>query len=106
MEIFVGNLSFGTIEDDIRQLFNAFGTVERVNVITDRETGRPPTFTRSTARVNCSLPLTSRTESIPSSLQPWRTDADADQGAIGNALRQPTRYPLAQAEAAFRRPSP
>ena len=44
MEIFVGNLSFDSTEDDIRQLFNAFGTVERVNVITDRETGRSRGF--------------------------------------------------------------
>ena len=44
MEIFVGNLSFGSTEDDIRQMFNAFGTVERVNVITDRETGRSRGF--------------------------------------------------------------
>ena len=44
MEIFVGNLSFDSTEDDIRQLFNAFGTVERVNVITDRESGRSRGF--------------------------------------------------------------
>ena len=44
MEIFVGNLSFSSTEDDIRGLFSVFGTVERVNIITDRETGRSRGF--------------------------------------------------------------
>ena len=44
MEIFVGNLSYASTEDDLRQLFAAFGTVERVNIITDRETGRSRGF--------------------------------------------------------------
>ena len=37
--IFVGNLSFSATEDGVRSLFEAYGTVERVNVVTDRETG-------------------------------------------------------------------
>jgi RNA recognition motif-containing protein len=42
--IFVGNLSFGTTEDDVRSLFEAYGTVDRVNLVTDRETGRARGF--------------------------------------------------------------
>ena len=42
--IYVGNLSFDASEDDIRELFSAHGTVEKVNFITDRETGRPRGF--------------------------------------------------------------
>lgn len=42
--IFVGNLSFSTTEDDIRQAFEAHGAVERVNLITDRDTGRSRGF--------------------------------------------------------------
>jgi len=42
--IFVGNLSFGATEDAIRSMFEAYGTVERVNVVTDRETGRARGF--------------------------------------------------------------
>jgi RNA recognition motif-containing protein len=38
--IFVGNLPFSATEDEIRELFSAYGTVEKVNLITDRETGR------------------------------------------------------------------
>lgn len=42
--IFVGNLSFGTTEDDVRGLFEAYGTVDRVSLVTDRETGRARGF--------------------------------------------------------------
>ena len=42
--IFVGNLSFGATEAAVRSLFEAYGTVERVNLITDRDTGQPRGF--------------------------------------------------------------
>lgn len=42
--IYVGNLPFSATEDEIRQLFSQHGTVESVNLITDRETGRPRGF--------------------------------------------------------------
>jgi len=42
--IFVGNLSFGTSEQDVRALFEAHGTVDRVNIVTDRDTGQPRGF--------------------------------------------------------------
>ncbi|SRR5271165_1591394 len=42
--IFVGNLSFGATEDSIRTLFEAYGTVERVSVVTDRDTGQARGF--------------------------------------------------------------
>jgi cold-inducible RNA-binding protein len=42
--IFVGNLNFRTGEDEVRALFAAYGTVERVNLITDRDTGQPRGF--------------------------------------------------------------
>ena len=37
--IFVGNLSFDSTEDAIRTLFSEYGDVDRVNIITDRDTG-------------------------------------------------------------------
>jgi RNA recognition motif-containing protein len=40
MNIFVGNIAFTSTADDIRQLFETYGDVENVNLITDRETGR------------------------------------------------------------------
>lgn len=42
--IFVGNLSFGTTETAIRSLFESYGSVERVNIVTDRDTGQPRGF--------------------------------------------------------------
>lgn len=38
--IYVGNLSFNVTETEIRELFGAYGTVNNVNLITDRDTGR------------------------------------------------------------------
>ena len=38
--IYVGNLSFDATEDDVRSIFEEHGEVLKVNLITDRETGR------------------------------------------------------------------
>jgi cold-inducible RNA-binding protein len=43
-KIFVGNLSFSATEAMLRSLFEKYGTLERVNVVTDRETGQPRGF--------------------------------------------------------------
>jgi hypothetical protein len=43
-QIYVGNLAYGATEDDIRQKFSEFGQVSAVNIITDRQTGRPRGF--------------------------------------------------------------
>ncbi len=42
--IFVGNLDYGVTEDSLRQLFEPYGAVERVNIIRDRDTGQPRGF--------------------------------------------------------------
>ncbi|HYM78511.1 MAG TPA: RNA-binding protein [Candidatus Dormibacteraeota bacterium] len=42
--IFVGNLSFNTNEDELRQIFEGYGQVDRVSILTDRETGRSRGF--------------------------------------------------------------
>ncbi len=42
--IYVGNLSFGASEDSVRALFETHGTVDRVNIVTDRDTGQPRGF--------------------------------------------------------------
>lgn len=39
-KIYVGNLSFKATEDEIRDMFEAYGTVESVAMINDRDTGR------------------------------------------------------------------
>ncbi len=43
-KIYVGNLPFSSSEEDLESLFGRHGTVASVNVITDRETGRPRGF--------------------------------------------------------------
>ena len=39
-KLYVGNLSYTATEDEIREAFEQYGTVENVSVIKDRETGR------------------------------------------------------------------
>ncbi len=42
--IFVGNLSYQTTQDELQTAFSAYGGVERVNIVTDRDTGQPRGF--------------------------------------------------------------
>lgn len=42
--IFVGNLSFNTTEDELRKAFEPYGQVDRVSILTDRDTGRSRGF--------------------------------------------------------------
>ena len=44
MNIFVGNLAFSTTDHDLRQLFEPYGVVDEIRVITDRDTGRSKGF--------------------------------------------------------------
>ncbi len=43
-KIYVGNCSFDVTEEQLRELFVAYGEVDKVNVITDRDTGRARGF--------------------------------------------------------------
>jgi RNA recognition motif-containing protein len=42
--IFVGNLSYATSQEELEAAFNEFGAVERVNIVRDRDTGQPRGF--------------------------------------------------------------
>jgi len=42
--IFVGNLDFNTSEDELRKLFEPHGQVDRITILTDRDTGRSRGF--------------------------------------------------------------
>jgi cold-inducible RNA-binding protein len=44
MNIYVGNLSYGMSEDELRQAFSAYGEVSSVKILMDRETGRSRGF--------------------------------------------------------------
>ena len=43
-KLYVGNLSYNTTEGALRTLFAEYGEIESINVITDRDTGRPKGF--------------------------------------------------------------
>lgn len=43
-KIYVGNLSYQTSEDDLRDFFGKFGSIEHLTIIMDRETGRSKGF--------------------------------------------------------------
>lgn len=42
--IYVGNVPFTAMEGDVRELFEAYGQVQSVKLVSDRETGRPRGF--------------------------------------------------------------
>ena len=44
MNIFVGNLAFSATDHALRQLFEQYGAVDKINIITDRDTGRSKGF--------------------------------------------------------------
>jgi RNA recognition motif-containing protein len=44
VNIFVGNLAYSASDQDLRQLFEAYGAVDKVNIITDRDTSRSRGF--------------------------------------------------------------
>ena len=43
-KLYVGNLPFSITEDQIRDLFSRYGEIHSVNIISDRQTGRPRGF--------------------------------------------------------------
>jgi cold-inducible RNA-binding protein len=44
VNIFVGNLTYSATDADLRQLFEPYGAVGKINIITDRDTGRSKGF--------------------------------------------------------------
>nr|NJM01549.1 RNA-binding protein [Desulfobacula sp.] len=44
MKLYLGNLSYEVTEDDLRQALEAFGQVESVTILKDRDSGRPKGF--------------------------------------------------------------
>jgi cold-inducible RNA-binding protein len=44
VNIYVSNIAFNATTDDLRQLFESYGAVDKVNIITDRDTGQSRGF--------------------------------------------------------------
>jgi RNA recognition motif-containing protein len=43
-KLYVGNMSYDTSEDELREMFSQAGTVQSIDIIKDRDTGRPKGF--------------------------------------------------------------
>jgi cold-inducible RNA-binding protein len=43
-KVYVGNLNFKTTQDELQEMFANYGSVERVNIVTDRDSGQPRGF--------------------------------------------------------------
>ena len=67
VNIFVGNLAFTTTEQDLRQLFEPYGSVEMIRIMTDRETGR----SRALVSSRCRTTARRRPPLTPSTVRPW-----------------------------------
>ncbi len=85
--VFVGNLSFHTTQDDLTSIFSQFGAVERVNLVTDRMTGQPRGFafvemtTRSEAEAAISALNGSDLHGRTLNVNEARPKTDAPRGA-------------------------
>ena len=67
MNIFVGNLAFTTTEQDLRQLFEPYGSVETIRIMTDRETVVRGVLALS----RCQTTAQRRRPLTPSTARPW-----------------------------------
>jgi cold-inducible RNA-binding protein len=101
MKIFVGNLSFGATEDDVRSLFETYGAVDRVSIMTDRDTGRSRGFgfvemSNDNEAANAMTALNSR-ELSGRALTVNEARPKVDRGFSQGAFRQNTGSRRAQA---------
>ena len=83
--LYVGNLSYGTTQETLEKTFAEYGEVVSVNVITDRQTGRPKGF----AFVELSTP--EEAEAAKTALN--GTDLDGRALNVDNAREQEQRKP-------------
>lgn len=92
MKIYVGNLPFGTTEEAVRALFAAHGTVERLSLVTDRDSGRPKGF----GFVEMSNPDAARAMQALNGAdfegRPLRVNEAQSRPAGGGGGRGPRRY--------------
>jgi RNA recognition motif-containing protein len=98
--IFVGNLDFGATESAIRSLFEPYGTVGRVNLVTDRDTGRSRgfAFVEMSDSAQADLAITAlngaQLDGRPLNVNEARPKSDSDRGGsfrrnAGGQRRQP-----------------
>ena len=96
--IFVGNLSFNTSEEQLRQLFAAFGPINQVTIMTDRDTGKPRGFAfvemantadadKAIAALNGTL-LNERTMNVNEARPKKESGSFRDQGSRSRGARR------------------
>jgi len=76
--IYVGNLSYTTTEDDLREAFAQYGKVSGVNIVKDRETGRPRGF--------AFVEMADGQEASTEQERGWRISLDATSTSVLNAV--------------------
>jgi cold-inducible RNA-binding protein len=91
MKIFVGNLSFRTTEESVRSIFETHGSVERVSILTDRETGPSRGFgfveMPNDAEAAKAVNALSGRELDGRSLTVNEARPKVDRGSVGSAFR-------------------
>lgn len=97
--IYVGNLPFTASEDEVREMFAAYGEVDSVRLMTDRDTGRPRGFgfvTMSAAEADAAIealdgkPLGGRNLRINEAQE--RKERSGGPGGPGGGGRPPRRW--------------
>ncbi len=82
-KLYVGNLSYNTTDEKLRSLFAEYGEIESINVITDRETGRPRGF------AFVEMATQQAAEASISGLDGKMVDERRDQGEQGQSAARP-----------------
>lgn len=99
MSIYVGNLSYSVTQDELEQVFQEYGTVNRVHLPTDRETGRVRGFAfvelSSEAEEEAAIEALDGAEWMGRDLKVNKAKPREDRGPSGgrgNARRDNRRY--------------
>jgi RNA recognition motif-containing protein len=87
-KLYVGNMSYDTTEEDLRKMFSEAGTVGSVDVIKDRDTGRPKGFAFITWKIRPAEKAISIFNEKPSMTAPHSQHCPAARTAAGGS-----RYP-------------
>jgi RNA recognition motif-containing protein len=94
-KLYVGNLPFSATDDAVRELFAKHGTVEKVALITDRETGRPRGFgfvEMSNADASRAMQALNGADMDGRALKVNEAQDRERSGGGGGASRGPRRY--------------
>ncbi|MBD1831293.1 RNA-binding protein [Trichocoleus sp. FACHB-90] len=94
MSIYVGNLSYDVTQEDLSQVFAEYGTVKRVQLPTDRETGRPRGFgfveMETDAEETAAIEALDGAEWMGRDLKVNKAKPREDRGPSGGGNRRPS----------------